>query len=82
MSVDEKTRTSGESPREPTSGPVLPTVNPEVEKAQPVKTGIPSFVYVMYVAMLPVYQPAVTDQPFTDCSKQSMDYTELVCHPV
>lgn len=49
MSAEEKTRTSGESPREQASGPVLPTVNPEVEKAQPPKAAIPSFVYVMYV---------------------------------
>jgi hypothetical protein len=33
MGADEKTRASGESPRE-ASGPILPTVNPEVEKPQ------------------------------------------------
>jgi hypothetical protein len=51
MSAEEKTRTSGEAPREPqaSTGPILPTVNPEVEKAQPPKAAIPSFVYVMYV---------------------------------
>ena len=51
MSAEEKTRTSGDSPREQqtTSGPILPTVNPEVEKVQPPKAAIPSFVYVMYV---------------------------------
>ncbi|OIW27387.1 TPT-domain-containing protein [Coniochaeta ligniaria NRRL 30616] len=47
MSVEEKTRTSGESPREQTSGPILPTVNPEAEKVQPPKAAIPSFVYVI-----------------------------------
>ncbi|KAH8907009.1 triose-phosphate transporter [Coniochaeta sp. PMI_546] len=47
MSVEEKTRTSGESPREQTNGPILPTVNPEVEKVQPPKAAIPSFVYVI-----------------------------------
>jgi hypothetical protein len=55
MSVEEKTRTSGESPREQTSGPILPTVNPEAEKVQPPKATIPSFVYVMYVANYQVY---------------------------
>ena len=49
MSVEEKTRTSGELPREQTNGPILPTVNPEAEKTQPPKAAIPSFVYVMYV---------------------------------
>ncbi|KAJ9165042.1 TPT-domain-containing protein [Coniochaeta hoffmannii] len=47
MSVEEKTRTSGELPREQTSGPILPTVNPEAEKTQPPKAAIPSFVYVI-----------------------------------
>lgn len=48
MSVDEKTRTSGESPREPSSGPVLPVVNPEVEKTQaPKSAGIHPAIYVM-----------------------------------
>jgi hypothetical protein len=54
MSVEEKTRTSGESPREQTSGPILPTVNPEAEKTQPTKAPIPSFVYVAYVTTCPV----------------------------
>ncbi|KAB5585826.1 triose-phosphate transporter family-domain-containing protein [Coniochaeta sp. 2T2.1] len=49
MSAEEKTRTSGDSPREQqtTGGPILPTVNPEVEKVQPPKAAIPSFVYVI-----------------------------------
>jgi hypothetical protein len=49
MSAEEKTRTSGEAPREQASGPILPTVNPDMEKTQPPKAAIPSFVYVMYV---------------------------------
>jgi len=59
MSVEEKTRTSGELPREQTSGPILPTVNPEAEKTQPPKAAIPSFVYVMYVQYSSRVYPAV-----------------------
>lgn len=47
MSVEEKTRTSGESPREQAGAPILPIVNPEAEKTQPAKAAIPSFVYVI-----------------------------------
>jgi hypothetical protein len=46
MGSDEKTRTSGESPREQ-NGAVLPTVNPEAEKAQPPKPSIHPAFYVM-----------------------------------
>lgn len=56
MSVEEKTRTSGESPREQAGAPILPIVNPEAEKTQPTKAAIPSFVYVMYVGNHQVYQ--------------------------
>lgn len=45
MGVEEKTRTSGEQPQEQ-SGPVLPTVNPEVEKAQPPKPSLHPAFYV------------------------------------
>ncbi|KAK3314987.1 triose-phosphate transporter family-domain-containing protein [Apodospora peruviana] len=46
MGVEEKDRASGESPREPT-GPVLPTVNPDVEKPQPPKSTIHPALYVI-----------------------------------
>lgn len=46
MGADDKTRTSGESPQAQ-SGPVLPTVNPEAEKAQPPKSTLHPSVYVM-----------------------------------
>jgi hypothetical protein len=53
MSADEKTRSSGESPREQTSGPILPTVNPDAEKAQTAKSsGIHPAFYVVYVAVV------------------------------
>jgi len=43
---EEKVRVSGELPRD---APVLPTLNPDAEKAAAEKksSGIPSFVYVM-----------------------------------
>jgi hypothetical protein len=44
---EEKTRTSGDSPRDQTAGPVLPIINADVEKPQPTKAVIPSFVYVV-----------------------------------
>lgn len=51
MGVDEKTRTSGESPREQT-GSVLPIVNPEVEKAQQPKPSIhPAFYVMVWIAL-------------------------------
>ncbi|KAK0634854.1 triose-phosphate transporter family-domain-containing protein [Bombardia bombarda] len=47
MGVEEKDRTSGESPRDQSS-PVLPTVNPEVERTQPPKSsGIHPALYVI-----------------------------------
>lgn len=36
MGVEEKTRASGDQPREQ-NGPILPTVNPDAEKQQPSK---------------------------------------------
>jgi hypothetical protein len=42
---EEKDRASGESPREAT-GAILPTVNPEVEKAQPAGPVVHPAVYV------------------------------------
>ncbi len=48
MATEEKSRVSGESPRErEQDGPVLPTVNPEVEKAQPPKFSIHPAFYVV-----------------------------------
>lgn len=45
MGVEEKTRASGDQPREPNQ-PVLPTVNPEAEKSQPPKSSLHPAVYV------------------------------------
>ncbi|KAK4143010.1 triose-phosphate transporter family-domain-containing protein [Dichotomopilus funicola] len=45
MGVEEKTRASGDQPREPNQ-PVLPTVNPEAEKSQPAKASLHPAVYV------------------------------------
>lgn len=45
MGAEDKTRASGDSPREG-SGPVLPTINPEVEKAQPPKASLHPAFYV------------------------------------
>jgi drug/metabolite transporter (DMT)-like permease len=45
--VEEKTRMSGDSPREQTAGPVLPVVNADVKETQPAKQTLPSFVYVV-----------------------------------
>lgn len=42
MGVEEKSRASGDVPRDA----VLPTVNPEVEKAQPPKSAIHPAFYV------------------------------------
>ncbi|KAK0705268.1 triose-phosphate transporter family-domain-containing protein [Lasiosphaeris hirsuta] len=47
MGIDEKTRASGDSPRE-ANGPVLPTINPEVERVQaPKSNGIHPALYVV-----------------------------------
>lgn len=47
---DEKVRVSGELSRGQ-AAPVLPTINPDAEKAASDKksAGVPAFVYVMYV---------------------------------
>lgn len=45
MGVEEKTRTSGEQAQDQ-NGPVLPTVNPEAEKAQPPKSSLHPAFYV------------------------------------
>ena len=47
MGIEEKTRTSGDSPREASNGPVLPTVNPDAEKSQPAKPAVHPAAYVM-----------------------------------
>lgn len=45
---EEKVRISGESPRGAADAPVLPTVNPAVEKlAEPASSGIHPAFYVM-----------------------------------
>jgi hypothetical protein len=45
MGVEEKTRASGDQPREQSEA-VLPTVNPEVEKSQPPKASLHPALYV------------------------------------
>lgn len=45
MGVEEKTRASGDQPRDQ-SGPVLPTVNPEAETSQPPKQALHPALYV------------------------------------
>jgi hypothetical protein len=45
MGVEEKTRASGDQPREQT-GAVLPTVNPNAEKSQPPKPSLHPAFYV------------------------------------
>jgi hypothetical protein len=45
MGVEEKTRASGDQPRDQ-NGPVLPTVNPEAEKSQPPKAALHPALYV------------------------------------
>ncbi len=45
--ADEKTRVSGDSPRGEQDGPVLPTVNPEVEKPQAPTLSIHPAFYVV-----------------------------------
>lgn len=47
MGSDEKTRASGDSPREASSGAILPTVNPEAEKSQPAGPAIHPAFYVV-----------------------------------
>jgi len=42
----EKERTSGEIERADTSAPVLPTVNPSLEKSEPAKSGLHPAVYI------------------------------------
>jgi len=42
----EKERTSGEIERPDTAAPVLPTVNPSLDKPEPSKGGIPPAVYI------------------------------------
>jgi hypothetical protein len=50
MSADEKIRVSGETPRATT--PVLPTVNPGLEKSKPAGAGIHPTFYVMSVTFI------------------------------
>ncbi|KAL2755152.1 hypothetical protein ACRALDRAFT_1082681 [Sodiomyces alcalophilus JCM 7366] len=47
MSVEEKTRVSGDIPRAESNGPVLPTVNPNVEKQQAQKPTLHPALYVI-----------------------------------
>lgn len=48
MGAEEKVRSSGELSRQDPE-PILPTVNPAVEKSEPAKAGLHPAVYVMYV---------------------------------
>ncbi|KAK4244414.1 triose-phosphate transporter family-domain-containing protein [Corynascus novoguineensis] len=51
MGVEEKTRASGDQPREQNE-PVLPTVNPQVEKPQPPKPSLhPAFYVTVWIAL-------------------------------
>lgn len=45
MGIEEKTRASGDSPREQ-NGPILPTVNPDAEKSQPAQPSLHPALYV------------------------------------
>lgn len=49
MASDEKVRTSGEVIRAEASVPVLPVVNPAVEKPAPSQGGVHPAVYIAYV---------------------------------
>lgn len=50
--ADEKTRTSGEVPQSESKSPLLPTVNPDVEKPQPSKPSGPGIHPAVYVALV------------------------------
>jgi len=51
MGVEEKTRASGDQPREQNE-PVLPTVNPDAEKSQPPKASLhPAFYVTVWIAL-------------------------------
>ncbi|KAK4240240.1 triose-phosphate transporter family-domain-containing protein [Achaetomium macrosporum] len=51
MGVEEKTRASGDQPRDQ-NGPILPTVNPEAEKSQPPKPSLhPAFYVSVWIAL-------------------------------
>lgn len=49
MASDEKVRTSGEVMRAEASVPVLPVVNPAVEKSSAAQGGVHPAVYIAYV---------------------------------
>jgi len=49
MSSEEKARTSGDVVRPAASAPVLPTVNPAVEKPASPQAAFHPAVYIMYV---------------------------------
>jgi len=49
MASDEKVRTSGEVMRAEASVPVLPVVNPAVEKQSSAQGGVHPAVYIAYV---------------------------------
>ncbi|KAK1761350.1 triose-phosphate transporter family-domain-containing protein [Echria macrotheca] len=52
MGIDEKSRASGESPREANNGSILPTVNPDAEKSQPSGSSIhPAFYVVGWISI-------------------------------
>lgn len=51
MAGDEKVRSSGEMSRPEFNAPVLPTVNPAVDKTEPPKSSIHPAVYIAYVLL-------------------------------
>lgn len=73
---EEKARVSAELSR-PSDAPVLPTVNPAVEKPEPPKPALHPAVYVMYA---PLYAPINTSsRPSTDFG-QYLDWSEFQCY--
>lgn len=78
---DEKVRVSGEVSRGAAS-PVLPTVNPEAEKAQaPTSSGIHPAFYVASVLLPLAARRAPREKPLTR-ALQSLDWSILQCHPL
>ncbi|GAB7351642.1 hypothetical protein MBLNU459_g2248t1 [Dothideomycetes sp. NU459] len=63
----EKERVSGEVERPEQALPVLPTVNPALEKPAPAKSGLHPAVYIAHGTLT---------------LEQHMDFAELKCHPV
>ena len=64
--MEEKQRISGETPRNTeASSSLLPTVNPDAEKAAPAKAGVHPAFYVMYgETTLLSLENTIENQPF------------------